>query len=154
MRGLIAVRFAALCGGDSAADWLSFSLPIGCAEARRMQRGSVVQGCGCGRMGASEGRLRGRGIYAACGVGSSRDTAPINGCCRGTLGYCRVTAENKADLRFRLLSSNLRLPQANLLKRKSSVGISPFFAGECTERGNRVKGLRVRCDERAKTARP
>ena len=32
--------------------------------------------------------------------------------------------------------------------------ISPFFAGECTERGSRVKGLRVRSDERAKTAPP
>ena len=32
--------------------------------------------------------------------------------------------------------------------------ISHFFAGECTERGSRVKGLRVRSDERAKNRAP
>jgi hypothetical protein len=31
---------------------------------------------------------------------------------------------------------------------------SHSFRWECTERGSRVKGLRLRCDERAQNARP
>ena len=43
---------------------------------------------------------------------------------------------------------------AGKTKRRGEAMISHFFAGEFTERGSRVKGLRVRSDERAKTARP
>jgi len=53
-----------------------------------------------------------------------------------------------------LLSSNHAANTRKRLENKEAQEISHFFAGECTERGSRVKGLRVRCDERAKTARP
>jgi hypothetical protein len=39
-------------------------------------------------------------------------------------------------------------------QRQTQRVISHSFAGECTKRGSRVKGLRVRSDERAQTARP
>jgi hypothetical protein len=70
----------------------------------------------------------------------------------------REPAENKR-LKRKILDSGL-LPSnraANARKRvekKRAGEICHFFAEECSERGSRVKGLRVRSDERAQTARP
>ena len=63
-------------------------------------------------------------------------------------------SEVKHELAAKFAAGGPEETAARKNQRRREAVISPFFAGECTERGSRVKGLRVRSDERAKDARP